>query len=70
MKAVLFWDTVPFSPYVKLCFEGKHCLHLLGRNLAEQGTRVQQVPSSEKSVQRRTTLRYIPEEGRIENIIF
>jgi hypothetical protein len=38
MKFNIFWDIVPCSPYMSLCFGGTYHLHLQGRKSAKQET--------------------------------
>jgi hypothetical protein len=42
MNAAIFWDIAPCSPYVERRFRGTYHLHLQGKELAEQGTSLQQ----------------------------
>jgi hypothetical protein len=43
MKAAIFWDTAPCSPYIDRRFGGNYNLHLQGRKSAEQDPNAQQV---------------------------
>jgi hypothetical protein len=67
-----FWDVVPCRSHVNRCFGGTYRLHLQGRKIRERGLSVSRLPqtlnmeairSSETTVQTRSTLRQIPEDG-------
>jgi hypothetical protein len=60
MNVTIFWDIAPCSPYVNRRFGGTYHLYLQGRKSVMEGTSLQQVHI-------RTTRRYIPEVGNIQN---
>jgi hypothetical protein len=67
MKTAIFWDTAPYSPYMKRRFGGTYHLHLQILKSDEQETSYNRwLDTSETSVHIRTTLLYISEDGNFQ----
>jgi hypothetical protein len=68
MKISIFWDTAPWSPYMKRRFGGTYHLHLQGLKSEEQEIGYSRwLGTSETSVHIRTTRRCTPEDGNFQN---